>query len=269
MTRPYVHGYDAAEMRRLLDQAATLADLLHFGTHYPPGAEVLEAGCGVGAQTEALLRNSPGVRLTCIDVSRDSLEKAQQRAEEMGCAVNFQVADIFDLPFAEASFDHVFLCFVLEHGGDPVKALRALKKVLRPGGTLTVIEGDHGSAHFWPDSAHARRAIQCQIALQRQAGGDARIGRRLYPLLTQAGFSAPEVTPRMVYVDGSKPRLADGFTRNTFAAMIEGVRARAIATGLASAADFDQGVADLHRTTERDGVFCYTFFKAVGVNTAE
>ena len=68
-----------------------------------------------------------------------------------------------------------------------------------------VIEGDHGSTLFHPESALARRAIPAQVALQAAAGGDAMIGRRLYPLLVAAGFPHPRVEPRLVYVDGAKP----------------------------------------------------------------
>jgi hypothetical protein len=68
----------------------------------------------------------------------------------------------------------------------------------------------------------------------------------------------------MVYVDSSRPDLVDGFTRRTFTAMIEGAREPAIAAGLIEPESFDAGVQDLHRTTEADGVFCYTFFKGVG-----
>ena len=50
------------------------------------------------------------------------------------------------MPFAPASFDHVFVCFVLEHLSRPAEALSSLKTVLKPGGSITVIEGDHGSA---------------------------------------------------------------------------------------------------------------------------
>jgi hypothetical protein len=135
--------------------------------------------------------------------------------------------------------------------------------MLRPGGTITVIEGDHGSAYFHPDSAAANEAIECLVTLQREAGGDALIGRRLYPLL--AGFDDVEVTARMVYVDDSKPALVDRFTRKTFTAMVEGVREAAIARGLISATRFDEGVRDLYRTAEGEGTFCYTFFKGVGV----
>ena len=265
MSGSYVHGYRQREHERLQDQAGTLVDLLHSDTAYPRGSRVLEAGCGVGAQTVTLARRSPEARFTSVDVSADSIAEARRRIEGAGLTnVEFRQADIFDLPFEAGSFDHVFVCFVLEHLARPVEALAALDGLLAPGGTITVIEGDHGSAYFHPDSAAAHAAIQCQIELQGRAGGNALIGRQLYPLMASAGFDAVRVSPRMVYVDSSRPELVDGFTRRTFTAMIEGVRDPAIAAGLIEPARFDAGVRDLHRTTEADGVFCYTFFKGVG-----
>jgi hypothetical protein len=71
----------------------------------------------------------------------------------------------------------------------------------------------------------------------------------------------------MVYVDASRPDLVDGFTRKTFTAMIEGVRESAIEAGIVDPAVFDSGIRALHRAAEADGVFCYTFFKAVGAKT--
>jgi SAM-dependent methyltransferase len=261
----YVHGYHQRENERLLDQAGTLAGLLHRGTRYPPGSSVLEAGCGVGAQTVTLARRSPGAQFTSVDISADSIAQARRKTDLAGLTnVEFRQADIFAMPFAPASFDHVFVCFVLEHLSEPASALARLGGLLRPGGTITVIEGDHGSAFFHPDSVAARRAIQSQIRLQRLAGGDALIGRRIYPLLIEAGFDSVRASPRMVYADSSRPDLTGGFTKRTFTAMIEGVRAAAIDAGLIDAETFDAGVRDLYRTAAADGVFCYTFFKAVG-----
>jgi ubiquinone/menaquinone biosynthesis C-methylase UbiE len=261
---PYVHGYDRRENARLLDQAETLVELLHGDTSYPPGSRVLEAGCGVGAQTVTLARNSPGARITSIDLSAESLAQAERAVHAAGLTnVDFQRADIFALPYEAGSFDHVFVCFVLEHLARPQAALVALRRLLRPDGTITVIEGDHGSAYFHPWSDAAQQAIRCLIELQRAAGGNAMIGRELYPLLQAAGFGEVRVSPRMVYVDSSRPDLADGFTRRTFVAMIEGVRASAVRAGLLEADVFDAGISDLHATSGLNGVFCYTFFKAV------
>jgi len=261
----YVHGYHPREKERLEDQAGTLVDLLHSDTAYPRGSTVLEAGCGIGAQTVTLAQRSPHARFISIDVAAVSLAEAKRRVGRAGLTnVELRQADLFALPFAAQSFDHVFVCFVLEHLSRPVKALAILKGLLRPGGTITVIEGDHGSTCFHPESPAAQAAIQCLIELQRQAGGDALIGRRVYPLMVEAGFDAVRVSPRMVYVDSSRPGLVDGFTRKTFTAMVEGVREAAIAAGLIEPASFDAGIQDLHRTTAADGVFCYTFFKGVG-----
>lgn len=266
MQTNYVHGYSNRERERLVDQATTLTELLHGDTRYPPGASVLEAGCGVGAQTVTLARNSPGARFTCVDVSAESLDAACSRARAASLEnVTFQRADIFALPFRDETFDHVFVCFVLEHLSRPGEALSSLVSRLRPGGTLTVIEGDHGSAFFHPDSAEARRAIECLVALQARAGGDALIGRRLFPLLTASGLADVAVSPRMVYVDGSRPQWVEGFTKNTFTAMVEGVGERALAAGLVEAETWRRGVEGLRRTAEPDGVFCYTFFKGIGV----
>ena len=261
----YVHGYDGREAARLEDQARTLEELLHADTGFPDGSTVLEAGCGTGAQTVALARRSTGARIIAVDVSAASLVEARARVSAAGFGnVEFRQADLLALPFAPASFDHVFLCFVLEHLPDPAVTLAGLRPILRPGGTITVIEGDHGSAYFHPESEAAREAIACQVELQRRAGGDAMIGRRLYPLLAGAGFEAVRVSPRMVYVDASKPELVDGFTRRTFTAMVEGVRESALAAGLTTPDAFDAGIRALHQTAEPNGVFCYTFFKAVG-----
>jgi hypothetical protein len=73
-----------------------------------------------------------------------------------------------------------------------------------------------------------------------------------------AGYSEVRVSPRMVYVDSSKPELVDGFTKKTFTTMIEGVRQSAVKFGIIDPATFDQGIEDLYRTAEQDGAFCYT-----------
>ena len=265
----YVHGYSPRERQRLLDQASTIAELLLGDTRYPSGSDVLEAGCGVGAQTVTLALGSPGARITSIDVSPRSLDTARARVQAASIEnVTFRQADIHALPFPPGSFDHVFVCFVLEHLPRPGEALASLRSVLRPGGTLTVIEGDHGSTFFHPDDADARRAIDALVTLQARAGGNALSGRQRHPLLASAGFREVSVSPRMVYVDSSRPEWVDGFTRNTFIAMVEGVREQALAAGLLDAAGWERAIAGLERATGPDGVFCYTFFKAVGLRQA-
>jgi hypothetical protein len=130
----------------------------------------------------------------------------------------------------------------LEHLVRPLEALNIFKALLKPGGTITLIEGDHGSTYFYPESVAASAAIQCQVSLQRAAGGNALIGRQIYPLLVAAGFEEVTVSPRMVYADSSHPELVSGFTRKTFIAMVEGVREAALQAGITNPELFDVGV---------------------------
>ena len=263
----YVHGYTGREAERLSDQAGAVRDLLHRDTAYPEGSKVLEAGCGTGAQTVTLAANSPGARFTCIDVAGESLDRARALAEERGLDnVEFHRADIHDLPFDPDSFDHVFVCYVLEHLPDPSRALACLRPVLKPAGSITVIEGDHGSCYWHPDTKAGRHVWRCLIDAQAGLGGDSLIGRRLYPLLTGAGFRDVSVSPRMVYCDSGNPALTDAFVRKTIIAMVEGSKAHALRMGLTDEERWAEGIRDLNAVADRpDGTFCYTFFKAVAL----
>jgi SAM-dependent methyltransferase len=256
----YVHGYSNRENDRLQDQANTLAELLHYDTIYPANSHVLEVGCGVGAQTVIVAGKNPQTHFTSIDISNTSLEIARAAVEKANLTnVKFCQSDLFHLPFVSDSFDHVFVCFVLEHLTQPLEALENLKNVLKPGGTLTVIEGDHDSAYYHPRSSRAQRTIDCLVQVQGYLGGDALIGRQLYPLLKQSGWKNIHVEPRQVYADPSRPNWVEGFTKNTFIAMVEGVKETAIEQGLINLQAWEAGISDLYATTK--GTFCYTFFK--------
>lgn len=260
----YVHGYSEEESCRLADQANTLADILHLDSCYPPGSTILEAGCGIGAQTIILAGKNPASRFVSIDISGDSLARARMAVEARQLTnVSFQQADIFHLPFAGESFDHIIVCFVLEHLPEPLVALRKLIRVLKPGGSLTVIEGDHGSFYCHPESEDAAAAVGCLVQIQKSMGGNALIGRQVYPLLRASGLKEIAVSARVVYVDASRPELVEGFSKKTFIAMVEAVREQAIAQKLIDEKRWERGIADLLRATEEDGTFCYTFFKGV------
>ncbi|MEM6684662.1 MAG: class I SAM-dependent methyltransferase [Bacteroidota bacterium] len=229
----YVHGYSKTEANRLNDQADSLATLIHHDSIWEEGATILEAGCGVGAQTKTVAAQNPNCKFISVDISEDSIHEAQELIRSKVIKnVEFKVADIFDLPFEDEYFDHIFLCFVLEHLPNPQQALNKLKTKLKQNGTITLIEGDHGSTYFHPESEYATKAIQCQVDLQKQKGGDANIGRKIFPILENSGFKSINVSPRQVYVDDSNPQWVEGFTKNTFTAMIKGVKEEAIAIKL-------------------------------------
>ncbi len=263
----YVHGYSERESQRLTEQAAILAERLHAGTEYPPGSRVLEAGCGVGAQTLELARRSPGARFTSVDISEASLAQARETVTARGVTnVTFECRDITALPYAGASFDHVFVCFVLEHLADTAVALREVKRVLRPGGSLTLIEGDHGSCFWYPRGQAAPVVWECLIAEQQALGHDPLIGRQLYPLLKAAGFNVTLLEPRWVYADARQAHLLAGGVNQIFVPMVATARDAALARGRCDAATWRRGMAELERVAlSPEGSLFYTWFKAVAL----
>lgn len=262
----YIHGYSQEETIRLNDQANSIAELLHWDSKWKKGSLILEAGCGVGAQTKIIAKNNSDSTFVSIDLSTTSLEKAEASIKEHNIKnVEFKASDLLNLPFKDGHFDHIFVCFVLEHIPHPKEALQELKRVLKSGGTLMVIEGDHGSTYFYPDSLLAQKVIQAQVTLQRQKGGNANIGRELYPLLLDSGFKNITISPRQVYVDDSKPKLLDGFIKNTFTAMVKGIAEEALVKKIVGKEEMNRGINDLYKTAEGGGTFCYTFFKGIAI----
>jgi len=263
----YVHGYSEREFERLRDQSGILESLLHSGTSYPAGSKVLEAGCGVGAQTRILAKISPGAHITSIDISEESIAKANRAIEnESILNVTFHRASVLSMPFPDECFDHVFVCFVLEHLEDPPKALLEIKRVLKPGGSITVIEGDHGSCFWHPETEASLKLWDAMIDAQKMIGHDPLIGRRVFPLFKQAGFNVKNVSPRWVYTDSSNADLMDGVVNRIIVPMVESAKARILRSEMVDKSTWDKGIEDLGKSgMPPEGTFFYTWFKGVGV----
>lgn len=263
----YVHGYTDRETQRLLEQSLLLESLLHEGVSYSTGSHVLEVGCGVGAQTRILARRNPQARIMALEISEDSIQKARQLVQEEELTnVELMHADLFEMPFDPESFDHVFVCFVLEHLKHPEMALGILHDVLKPGGSITLIEGDHGSGFWTPETPESRLAWEGLVRSQKELNHDPNIGRRIYPLLSNAGFSVKEVSPRWVYADQSHPELLDGVINQIIAPMVFSAEKQVLKEAYLDRGSWTKGLGDIERVArDPEGSFFYTWFKGVGV----
>jgi len=261
----YVHGYGDREVQRLNEQSLILEELLHSGTSYLPGDRVLEVGCGVGAQTAILARRNPGINLTSIDISESYVEQARRTINEQGYKmVTIKQDDIYNHHLEAGSFDHIFVCFLLEHLGDPPLALEIMKNLLRKGGTLTIIEGDHGSGFWTPVSEPSRQAWKGLITSQQKLGHDPNIGRRLFPLLQATGMSVEDVSPRAVYADQSKPVLLNGVVNQIIVPMVYSAEEHVLSDGLIDPEIWKQGLMDISMVaSHKEGTFFYTWFKGI------
>lgn len=263
----YVHGYSVRETQRLLEQSLILEELLHSGTQYPPGSRVLEVGCGVGAQTVILARRNPGIKLTSIDISGSSVAQARNTVDEQGCTgVTIEKDDIYNHHLRAGSFDHLFVCFLLEHLENPPLALEIMRNLLRMGGTLTIIEGDHGSGFWTPETEASRFVWEGLIDSQIEMGHDPNIGRRLFPLLQATGMSVEDVSPRAVYADRSNPVLLDGVVNQIIVPMVYSAERFVLSNRLMDPDNWREGLNDISMVaSHKEGTFFYTWFKGVSI----
>jgi SAM-dependent methyltransferase len=165
-----------------------------FLPHLERGMRVLDAGCGPGSITLGLADAVAPGEVVGIDLSGKILEKARSLATERGCAnVRFEEADLCALPFEEGAFGAVFAHAVLQHLGEPARALRELYRVLQPGGVIGVADADYDGALYWPDDPLLPRSMEI-VASMREARGNARIGKQLRSLLADAGFVQTRAT---------------------------------------------------------------------------
>jgi SAM-dependent methyltransferase len=159
-----------------------------FLSHLKPGMRVLDAGCGPGSITLGLADAAAPGETVGIDLSGEILEAARNLAAERGAThVRFEQGDLYALPFEDGVFDAVFAHAVLQHVGEPVRALRELHRVLKAGGVIGVADADYDGALYWPDDPLLPRSMEI-VASMRQGAGNARIGKQLRSLLVDAGF---------------------------------------------------------------------------------
>ena len=203
MTDGYVHGYATEEQERLVAQAEHWREeLILAGTVLAPGTRLLEVGCGVGAVLGILGDAFPGVVLAGVDFEERQLGAARAHLARLGLQADLRQADALALPHDDASFDHVWMMWFLEHVDDPVGALREARRVLVPGGSLTAIEVDYNSVWASPTS-DALQALFQAVARAMDTTGRSDAGARLSGWLVDAGFGSVDPGERRLSYSGS------------------------------------------------------------------
>jgi len=193
----YVHGYGTPEQERLVVQAEHWRHrLIRDGTQLEPGTRVLELGCGVGAVLAVLGQEFPGVQLTGVDIEPKQLEFARAHLARSGVDATLVEADAAALPFADESFDHVWMMWFLEHVPDPVAVLHEARRVLVPGGALTAIEVDYATCRAEPSTPAFEALVEAMVR-GMDASGWSDAGTRLPEWLRAGGFDD--------VVDGERP----------------------------------------------------------------
>jgi ubiquinone/menaquinone biosynthesis C-methylase UbiE len=254
-----------AELRRLERQAGVALDreraaVASLGVD--PAATVLDLGCGPGLMSARLLELVPEGALIGADADPALLARARARCAAAGGRARFIEAWADALPIADQSVDLVYARFLFQHLPRPLAVLAELRRVLRPGGRVCVLDTDDGNLLVHPAPPALERLLQASAAGQRARGGDRQVGRKLRELLTRAGFA--QVAVRL------EPFTAEAAGWEAFVDVTMGFKRQIVEPTLMTPEEADAVIAALRALSAEPGAWAQTAaYLAVGARPPE
>jgi ubiquinone/menaquinone biosynthesis C-methylase UbiE len=204
----YLHGYSADERDRLRRQARFLEPMIHDRLPFRRRRKLLEVGAGVGAQTEILLRHFPELHITGIEINEEQIAEARRFLATVPWATGrheILKMNATRLEFEPETFDAAFLCWVLEHVGDPARVLGEVRRVLTPGAPIVCNEVQNATFFLDPYSPNTLRYWMAFNDHQLSIGGDPFVGAKLGNLLQSVGFRDIQTDVRTFHLDNRAP----------------------------------------------------------------
>jgi SAM-dependent methyltransferase len=241
------------ELLEAFDGIAQLQELKQIArSRVRPGMAVLDVGCGFGLETQQLARRAGPARPACgVDKSQHFIEEARRRAATAGLAIEYTVASADALPYADDAFDHVRSERLLIYFDDVMAALADMRRVLRPGGLLALIEPEFDSTTInLPDRALVRRVLAYEAD---NAVAQSWLPGRLPAMLGELGFAGIAFFTRVVVMP-----------QTLAAAYFTNVGRKAAAAGAISRMELDtwtSQIEELHRSGHlvgSEGFFLFT-----------
>ncbi|KAJ7492032.1 S-adenosyl-L-methionine-dependent methyltransferase [Mycena latifolia] len=194
-TARYIHGHHESVLRSHSWRTAqnSCAYLL---SSLSPTMHILDVGCGPGTITADLARLVPAGHVTGIERAADAvLAKAREAAVAQGVSnITYARGDVLALDFPDGSFDVVHAHQVLQHVADPVRALREMVRVTKPGGIVAVRDTDFAAMTWHPESEGISLWRKTHQQVARANGGEPDAGRRLFSWALEAGIARAQIT---------------------------------------------------------------------------
>lgn len=206
---PYLHGFSPEEQDRLRRQARFGEHTVYQNINLSGARQILEVGCGVGAQTEILLRRFPELHITGIDYSPRQLAVAKQNLQQLPYAegrFELKQMNAAAMDFKANSFDGAFLCWILEHVPDPKRVLSEVRRVLRPGSVVYITEVMNSSFFLDPYSPNVWKYWMAFNEYQLKQSGDPFVGAKLGNFLMQLGFRDIRTEIKTWFLDNRHPQ---------------------------------------------------------------
>jgi ubiquinone/menaquinone biosynthesis C-methylase UbiE len=206
-TEVYQHGHHTSVVASHAKRTAEVE--AEFVLPYlEPGMRLLDVGCGPGTITVGLAKRVHPGETIGIDPSASVIETARSLVDAKALGKpRFEVANIYEPPFAPESFDVVFAHQLLQHLRHPIDALRRMRSLLKPEGFVAVREVDWGSMFFYPENRGMQRFLEMYFAVAERHGSQQNAGRHMRCWFRAAGFTDCRLTTStMTFADTEATR---------------------------------------------------------------
>ncbi|MCK2022565.1 class I SAM-dependent methyltransferase [Microbacterium sp. kSW2-24] len=182
----YTHGHHETVLRS--HSSRTIANSAEYlRPHLDPAARLLDVGAGPGSITAEFA--TVVAHVTATEIDANALALSRNLVADRGLTnVDFSIEDVHALSFADDSFDVVHTHQVLQHVGDPVQALREMRRVTVPGGIVAARDADYAGFIWFPLLPELDEWLRLYRAAARANGGEPDAGRRLLAWARAAGF---------------------------------------------------------------------------------
>lgn len=210
-----------------------------FTPYLKPGMSLLDCGCGPGTITISFAELVAPGQVIGTEIEESHVALARENALKQDIPnVKFESADIYALPFDDASFDAVFISAVTGNLQEPIRGLREAFRVLKPGGIIGIKEFDHGGDLIYPVEPAIVKYGELYARMRRENGHDPEVGRKLGTLLTGAGFSELKFTA--TYESFAEPASVGGFAYVSAGLLDEGWGEKFTSRGWATNDELDE-----------------------------
>lgn len=262
----YLHGFTKKEQDRLYFQSQFLKEQVFRYVDFHGCKNILEIGCGVGAQTEILLEKFPHAEITAVDASEKQLERARERFKKhpQKKQVRFLKGDAKNLDLGDLTFDAVFICWLLEHVPQPVKVVKEAHRVLRVGGKIFCNEVLNNTFFVDPYSPAIQKVLFEFNDYQWEIAGDPFVGAKLGVFLDSAKFKNISVVPAWAHYDRRDLKRRKDFIelqRGIFMSAVPGLlEEKRVTSALVKQLNKELGVLK----GSKDSIIYYSWLQAFG-----
>lgn len=258
----YLHGY-SAEHRAFLSSRTATREASFFLPYLKPGMRLLDCGSGMGALTTSLAQWLDPGEVIGMDREPSQVEAARAWAAEKDVHnVRFEIGDIYDIPYPDASFDAVFAFTVLEHVREPLRALREMRRVLKSGGVAGIYDPDYEAMLQAPSTPGLQELNQWMRRFSEE-NASPYYARHQREYLLEAGFARTEGFA--FAVGGGNPQMIPMMYKIVIKPTIETLRPWIVEHGLADHGRIDALLAEGQAWSERpDAFFALMQCAAVG-----